>query len=165
MTHARHRSPPTISVELERYEADTLVGLARFYERSMGPARHVVRLTAGPAFRAKYRFMADESRILEEFALSVVTDMEASGEDRETVAMTIPTLVAFWGRVIASLASRRSRRKLSAAEASHREALGAKLAAAASRVANRDRPAVSQAISTRPPAEAEAMRAALQPPS
>lgn len=156
MTEARRKGrDTTISVKLTRDEIDDLVQLARYYERSMGPMRHVVRLTSSGVIRRRFQFVAEESRWLAAFAESV-RDEEAANAGE--VTFTPRSLVAFWGRALSSLNSKRSRRRLSPAALERREALAEKLRRAVERLWLQQRNIAENEIATRRASEAEWMR-------
>lgn len=135
-----------------------LVGVAHHYERSMGPMRFVVPVLAGREVKAKYRFVAEESRWLERFAVTTRDELAAVQGREAAVRFTPLALVAYWGRLLASLDSRRTRRKLSPVEVEARRTLAARLEAAARRLHLADPAALESALSTRRPVEAQWMR-------
>jgi len=151
-------SQPETAIELTLEDVRTLASLAHFYERSLGPMRYLVRLTARRAIKAKYSFVVEESAWLERFASAMVGDLMAGGEGRGCARLTPRTLIAFWGRLLASLHSPRSRRRLSRQEIEAREALASKFQSGAQRLYGSHPRVVEQEISTRRPIEAQWMR-------
>lgn len=156
------RSPSTVSVTLTAEEIEDLAQLAAYYQRSMGFMRHVVRLTSPGPIRQRFDFVAEESRWLGAFVESV-RDQGADGT-RE-VAFTPRSLVAFWGRALSSLNSKRSRRRLSAAQLAAREVLAGKLGRATEKLWLRDPGIVAGEIATRRAPEAGWMREQLEGPN
>lgn len=124
--------------------------------------RYVVWLTASSEVRSKYRFVSEESRWLKRFAQAVREDMDAAPQDSITVSLTPRSLVAFWGRLLASLNSRRSRRRLSDEEVRRREELAAKLEEAARSFATLHPAMLEEEMGTRRPAEGAWMRSKLR---
>jgi hypothetical protein len=117
----------TIALRCSLQEAEDLLELARFYEKSMGASRFFVRLVSGSETRARFKFVAQESDILHAFMQATLADMRAAGEPTHDVVFTLRALVAFWGRAISSLESQRSRRKLSPKKLEARRALELRL--------------------------------------
>ncbi len=153
---------PPIIVLLSAQEVRTLVRIADYYFRSMGPFRHVVRLTARSELRQRYSFMAEESLWLRRFAEATEREMQSKDAHEWRTPFTLRSLLAFWGRLLASLNSRRSRRKLTEGEIAQREALAAKLRDAAAEVA-RSRPTLfATELETRRAVESDWMRRQLQ---
>ena len=124
----------------------------------MGPARYMVRFTSNAQVRSKFRFVADESAVLQAFAEATRDEMAAEGSTTRDVTMTARTLVAFWGRVLSSLNNRRSRRKLSADGIGEREQLADKLGAAARIVSRQKGVDIERELQTRRTDEAAWMR-------
>ena len=150
------------TVNLTTDEVDTLVLIADYYQKAMGPMRHIVRLTVTGDVRAKYRFISEESKWLKRFAEGQRKDMEEARTMRSEVALTSRALVAFWGRLLTSLNSRRSRRRLSPEELRRREELAAKLEEAARSLERRHPGALQKELLTRRELEAEWIRARLR---
>jgi hypothetical protein len=100
-------------IEFTRDEVADLVALARHYERTMGVSRHFVRFASGTEMRNRFQFVAEESKVLEQFASAMLTAMDESGDVNREIQITPRALIAFWGRALSSLDSSRSRRKLS----------------------------------------------------
>jgi hypothetical protein len=155
-------SQPSVRVQLTLEEVALLRDLAHFYERSMGPFRSAVRLTSRAAIRNRFRFVAQESSILWQFAEATHREMTELQQDARQVELTPRTLVAFWGRVLASLNTRRSRRRLSEAAVAEREVLANKLAEAAEQLARTELPLLQQELATRRQVEADWMEERLQ---
>lgn len=151
-------------IHLTGAEVETLVRLANYYEKSMGPMRHLVRLVAPAEVKTKYRFVAEESKWLRRFAETTREDMQRAGQTSADVTLTPRALVAFWGRVLASLHSRRSRRRLSAEQVQEREELAAKLQNAARTLSKRNAALLEQELQTRRPIEAGWMREQVRTP-
>lgn len=123
-------SPRPISLELELSidEVETLTRVADFYPRNLGSFRFVVAATSRE-MRSKLQFMTDESKVLRSFAETMHERMASGGQERAVIGFTLRALVAFWGRLLASLNSPRSRRKLRPEEIARREALSARIQA------------------------------------
>ena len=68
----------TIDVGISPEEAHAMVELAMYYHRSMGFTRHLVGMTAGAVMRSKYRFIAQESTVLKEFAQATAAQLAVS---------------------------------------------------------------------------------------
>jgi hypothetical protein len=155
------RSPSTVRIFLSAKEIEDLVELAQYYQRSMGFMRHVVRITSPRPIRHRFDFVAEESRLLRAFAESVRSG-DGAGRD---VEFTARSLVAFWGRALSSLHSKRSRRRLSAERLAVREALADKLRRATEKLWLKDAAGVSGEMATRRAPEVSWMREELEGPS
>jgi len=152
----RNKREASVTLQLSAGDIDQLVGVAHFYERNMGVMRHLIRLTASREVRRKLRFIQEESWWLEHLAIDLRDEMGGATLDAE---FKLPAFVAFWGRILASLNTKRARRKLKGDALPKREALAAKFAAAAREV----RPAeLDRAFRTRRPSEVEWMRDAMR---
>jgi hypothetical protein len=152
-----------IAVEITLADLDTLISISHYYEKSFGRFRHVVRLTSGREMRARYRFMYEESGWLDKFARSTRERAETQLDELVAVSFTPVALVAFWGRLLASLNSRHSRRKISAEEIQARGELARKLGSAATAMLS---PAeLEELLATRRPIEASWMRTELGLPA
>ncbi len=158
----RRNTPPTVAITLTAAEVQTLTAVADYYARSMGPMRHIVRLTTSREMRRRFGFVAEESMWLSRFAQAVQSDMVSAGADAWQADFTPRTLVAFWGRLLSSLASSRSRRKLSASEIARRETLGATLRTAVLELSKQQPELVRAEVQTRRTVEQEWMREQLQ---
>jgi nitroreductase len=155
------RTEPSLTLTLTLDEVETLLQVARHYEQVMGLMRHVVAFTAPPRTRQKYRFIVLESEALFCFAQETLQRMQAAHTTETTVVLTARMIVAFWGRLLANLRTRRSRRRLKPVEVARREALAMKLETAARALWERDRESLRYEIATRRPIEAGWMLAAL----
>jgi hypothetical protein len=144
-------------VPLTEDDVQTLIEVADFYHQSMGPMRHVVRMTTLPATRSRFRFVSEESKWLRLFTRATLDQMRATGESEHHVSVTPRSLVALWGRLLASLNSRRSRRRMSDEEALHREALARKFREAAVKLASSDPNLLRAELETRRPVERQWM--------
>jgi hypothetical protein len=157
-----NRSAKTVRVELAAEDVRTLLELAGYYEKSMGPMRFIVRFTTAPEMRRRFDFLAEESKWLRLFVEDGQEKHFSHGEQRGHLDFTPTALVAFWGRLLASLNSRRSRRRLSDSEARHRETLAATLGEVAQRLAEDDPQTLKAALATRRSVEQEWMRERLE---
>lgn len=158
-------APSTIELRMTPAEVQLLKRIAPYYQKSMGPLRVVVRLASPRDVRTKYRFITEESNWLRTFAEAVLEDMEGEEAEEFVVRLTPRALVAFWGRLLSSLNSRRSRRRLSAAELAARSALSEKLEATAREAWAKSQEVIELEIATRKRSEAEWMRQKLDPAS
>lgn len=150
------------TLDLSLADIETLAQLANYYQKSMGVMRHMVRLTTAPNVRRRFRFVAQESAVLEQFISAVRHEQFAPGIPRASVAFTPAALVAFWGRLLSSLHSKRSRRKLSEAEIAHREQLAASFESTVRRLQQRSPELVEKHLLTRRVDEQSWMRSRLQ---
>jgi hypothetical protein len=142
------RAGAVVPVGLTLGEVEDLVRLARQYEKSMGVSRYFVRFASGPEMRARFRFVAQESEVLEAFARAQLEN--ARGTDSEYTVEFLPrALVAFWGRTLSSLGSERSRRKMNRERLAVRKSVDAKLEAAVRDLYTRDREFARSEIATR----------------
>jgi hypothetical protein len=155
------RPAALVPLDLAIDEAELLIRIADYYLQSMGPSRWLVQITAGPETRSRFRFVADESVLLKELGTSVRQELLDSGESHATVSLTARSAVAFWGRILASLRSPRSRRKLSSEEVMAREALSGKLGSALLSLARTRRDLLEEELATRRATEAAWMRSEL----
>lgn len=155
----------TLRIRLTVPEIKTLVLTARYYERSMGIFRHAVMLTAPGEIKSKYRYVREESSWLQQFADAELNRAEASAAPESDVAFTPLAAIAFWGRLLSSLDSARSRRKLTREEASRRHHLADKLASETARLYGRKPRLVQDLVGTRRQREAGWMWAYLNPTS
>lgn len=148
-----------VGLDLTPGEIDQLLALAHFYEKNMGRMRHIIRLTASREVRSKLHFIQEESLWLERLA----ADLSDEAPERESrVHLKLRAFVAFWGRVLASLNTRRSRRKLKGDTLVEREELAAKFGVAARRLQLTDGAALEREMQTRRPREVGWMRDVLQ---
>jgi len=118
---------PSPTLGMTAPEIDLLITLANYYEKAMGPTRHLVRLTAPKEVKLKYRFLKEESEWLRLFAESARDRLRDSGADEIPVAFTVRAIVAFWGRILSNLNSARSRRRLARDAVQARERMAARL--------------------------------------
>lgn len=146
------------TVELSSREVQLLARVATHYQRAMGPMRLLVRLTASAEIKSKYRFVVEESKWLKQFAQATHEQMSADGVTSAPVSFTPAALIAFWGRLLTQLNSRRSRRRMSQQQVGEQEVLAAKLQAAAADLCKVSPDAVARVLDTRRPTEAEWMR-------
>lgn len=130
-------------------EKETLRNLADYHLRAMGPMRHLVRLTSRREVRQRLGYLTQESMYLRLFMEGELQKEAGEGP----VMFTIPALVAFWGRVLSSLNTRRSRRKLKPSEVERREELSRRFAAVARQLSPHERASFDQELDTRRPRE------------
>jgi hypothetical protein len=150
---------PTVGIRLNDDELADLIDMATYYERSMGIMRHVVRVTSSREMRQRFRFIAEESRWLETFARAAHDERSEDGE----IVFTARALVAFWGRALSSLQSKRSRRRMSPLKLEQRELLAEKLARSAEKLWLRNPELMAQEVAGRREPEAEWMWQRLDP--
>ena len=122
------RSPVVIQLDLDLTELDALQAVAHHYESVMGVARHLVVATAPSGIKRRYRYIVQESLGLEQ-KVSEWRDALAIGHS-DAVEVSIVDAVAFWGRLLSSLNTKRSRRRLSRPMISTHEALAEKIGTA-----------------------------------
>jgi hypothetical protein len=166
MTRSRRSSShqtATIKIHLSGSDLDLLVRLADFHLKSMGSMRHLVRLTGSSEIRTRFRFVQEESKWLRKFSEAEQAKLADSGNSSIDVGFTPRTLIACWGRVLASLNKPRSRRKLSSRDVEVREALAEKLRQGALVLRQRSQKVLNDELDTRKPEEAAWMRASLEP--
>jgi hypothetical protein len=155
---ARERAAPReVVIPFSLAELRTLDRLAHYYQRSMGPMRHIVRFTAAAEVRAKYRFIAEESRWLQKFIESAVAESD-TGEGEIPIEFASRAVIAFWGRVLSNLHSKRARRRMKAEDVAMREVLAEKLSAAARELEVRWPGSLESDLATRRRDEASWMR-------
>jgi hypothetical protein len=141
---------------------DDLVRLAHYYEKSMGLGRFFVRLASGPEMKARFRFVQEESDVLEQFASAIVASMQANGQAEIDAEITVRALIAFWGRALSSLNSSRSRRRLSPEKVRIRTALEARLHEKAADLRHVSPDLLTSEIATRRSSEVQWMRERLE---
>ncbi len=141
-----------IGIVLSTAELYTLDELAHYYHKSMGPMRYIVRFTAAAEVRAKYRFIAQESLWLDRFIKAVLEEPVADGEER-CVEFAPPALVAYWGRVLSSLHSKRARRRMKPHDLATRERLSQKFLEAARTLERHQPGSLEIELRTRRPTE------------
>ena len=115
---AESKSPDRISIQLSTAEIETLSSVVHHYERVMGVARHLVAATAPPRIRRRYRYIVQESARLDDLAADWRQDAGDSRAD-----MSLDTAVAFWGRLLSNIRTKRSRRKTTKEMLGRQEAL------------------------------------------
>jgi len=130
----------------------------------MGRIRYLVVWTSGRSVRKKYRFIVQESTRLESVAAGVLDELEGLG-GRGRVSLKVSDSVAFWGRVLSSLRTRRSRRKLSTEEIGRREALSEQFQTVLAPLQRSGNVVLVEALRTRRPKEVEWMTELLSPAS
>jgi hypothetical protein len=157
-----NRQPPTVRLSLTRDELEDLVRLARQYEKSMGFSRFFVRFASGPEMRARFRFVAEESDVLEAFARAQLQAASNADTDVHEVDLLPRALIAFWGRALSSLRSERSRRRLGREALATRQGLEAMLRAAFVELRSRDATLAQSEIETRREREVVWIREALE---
>jgi len=160
MPNTTDSPPATTVVHLSQRDMDSLVRVADIY-MSIRPIRSLIRFTAPLAMRARIRYVADESKFLKRLARDTRASMRASREDERDVPLTIPALVGFWGRLLASLRTPRLRRRLSRSEYEVRDALHPRFQIALADLLPRCRRQIEDQLATRRPVEEIWMREAL----
>lgn len=111
--------------------------------------------------RAKARFVQEEAYWLRRFAEAQQDRMESQGAAESDVDFTPRTLVAFYGRTLASLNVPRTRRRMSPDKIAVREELAEKLRAALAKLCSTDQTVVEADVRTRRLREREWITAAL----
>jgi hypothetical protein len=160
----KDQGPPPIHLTISVDEARSLLNVSDVHQRSMGPMRHVVRFTSSREVRGRFAFLDEESKVLRAFAQSMVTQARERESGSARIRFTPRSLIAFWGRLLSSTQSPRSRRHLSAEELERRQALATKLEEAARALGRRDSSVLEEEIAGRRPAEQAWMRERLSPP-
>ncbi|HEV3312675.1 MAG TPA: hypothetical protein VG815_19350 [Chloroflexota bacterium] len=136
-------------MSLTRADLLAMLELAHHYETVVGVTRHLVVATSPRAIRRKYRFIVIESLALEAEAADQLAKLDESGHDEITLELSVHDVVAFWGRVLSNLRTKRSLRKLSSRQVAVREELEGKLATAMREFWARDEVESRRAINTR----------------
>lgn len=154
-------TPREVRITVSVDELRTLALVADYYKRSMGPLRHVVRLTASAEVRGKYRFISEESLWLKRFIESVLPVDGGDSTAQIEVDFASRAVIAFWGRVLSSLHSKRARRRMKPVDLALREGLNQKLRDAARRLQAQDAGCLDADLLTRRPAEVGWMHAEL----
>jgi hypothetical protein len=154
---------PSARVRISQRDVDSLVRVADLY-MTLRPLRFLMRLTAPPSIRARIRYVSDESRWLKRLAREIRASMRASGEEDRDEPFTIPALVGYWGRLLASVNTPRTRRRLSRKELEVRQSLIARFQEALSSLLDRNRRQIEDQLQTRRPAEEIWMRDRLDLP-
>jgi hypothetical protein len=155
------RGDVSITLELSDDDLARLARLAPYYEKALGPMRHVVMLTARGDIRKRYTFIREERHWLETVVSELQQERVSGTGNTGSVRLPSRTVIAFWGRAIACLTTRRSRRKLDSDEIAAMERLESTLRMAAQRLLAQDAAAVERDLSTRRASEIKLMRAAL----
>jgi hypothetical protein len=147
---ARLRRPiETVSVSLSLDEVATLVLLASYYGRTLGSVRRMIQLVSPGEMRAKARFVQEETYWLRRFAEAQRDRMSSLEAGESTVEFTPRSLVAFYGRTLASLNVPRRRRRLSPAKIEAREALAEKFRTALEALRSSDGSVLEEELQTR----------------
>ena len=136
-------------MSLSGVEVRVLEKIAHFHEKSMGPTRWFVRLTAPAEVKEKYRFIVQEGKWLERFAASTRETFLDSESDEVLAEFTPRALVAFWGRLLAGLNSPRARRKLNQHDIVVYEHMAQRFGAVVSDERTRRRQVIDDEIGTR----------------
>lgn len=123
----------------------------------MGFVRHIVVATSPARIKRRYRYIVRESKALEETARSLSRNISLESAEKVRIDLKLNDAVAFWGRVLSNLRTRRSRRKLSDAQVDVREHLEYVIATAIAAEWVNNEEAVREAIATRRQREAEWM--------
>jgi len=151
-------------MELNEQELVVLGRVTHYYERSMGVTRHLVRLTARGDVKDKFRFIVDESLWLERAVEQARGTISQSDSSTVTVTFTPRAIVALWGRLLSSVNTPRSRRKLRREDVRAREMLSEKLGLSLRALEDLDPALVRAEVATRRTREVEWMRAFLMAP-
>ena len=117
-----------ISLSLSARDVDAAAGVAHHYEKVMGAARFFVVATSPPRIRRRYRHIVQESDELEQLADTWLSRLRDSGADEIVAELTIQDLIALWGRLLSSLRTKRSRRRLSKEDVASQQSLSDRLA-------------------------------------
>lgn len=136
--------------------------LAHHYEKVLGATRHVVVWTTPSRIRRRYHFIVQESNRLEQVADKWLRQIDTTRETAVGVQLSLEETIAFWGRTLASLRTRRSRRRLSAEAVAIRETLSQKFLRGVSSVWRQRPTEVHRLLETRRPVEARWMLDALE---
>ncbi len=147
---------PAIEIDLTEDEARSLAEISHHYEQLWGRARHIVVWTTSRKVRRRYRFIVQESNDLELQAQSLVV----GHDDKGVYLSRIPIVdaVAFWGRLLSNVRTKRSRRKLPAEVVQARELLAEKFRTSIKAAEGRFHNEIDAAVATRRPMEAGWMR-------
>lgn len=113
--------------------------------------------TSPARIKRRYRYIVRESKALEETARSLSRNISLESAEKVRIDLKLNDAVAFWGRVLSNLRTRRSRRKLSDAQVDVREHLEYVIATAIAAEWVNNEEAVREAIATRRQREAEWM--------
>lgn len=148
-TGPRRRPTETIAVRLSLEEVSTLIQLSSYYGRTLGVVRRIIQLVSPGEMRVKARFVQEEAYWLRRFAEAQRDRMESESIVEGEVDFTPRALVAFYGRILASLNVPRTRRRMSAEKIAAREALGEKMRAALKVLCSADPARVQAEVETR----------------
>lgn len=154
---------PSVAVRLSQRDLDSLVRISDLY-MSARPFRLVVRITAPRDIRSRFQFVGTESKWLKRLAKETRAGMRARQLDERDVPLTIPALVGYWGRLLASLNTPRHRRRLSRTEHEVRHAMLSRFQDALSSLLKHHRSAVEEQLASRRPVEEIWMRDRLRLP-
>lgn len=146
---SRRRPPRTVPVLLSLDEVDTLVRLSRYYGRTLGFVRRVIQMISPGEMRAKAKFVHEESYWLRRFVEASRDRMQDRGDTESLVEFTPRSLIAFYGRTLATLNVPRTRRRLSPGQVTQREVLAEKLRSALVTLYAADRHLVEGELQTR----------------
>ena len=154
----RHQTPErkdtrTVPVVLSLDDVVMLVGLSSYHGPVMGSMRRVIQFASRGEMRAKARFIQEESYWLRRFAKATRDRMVADGTTVSPVSFTPRTLVAFYGRALATLNVPRTRRRLSPSALQRWEALADTLGNALQSLYSTDPALVLTELETRRPSE------------
>jgi hypothetical protein len=147
---------PATRIEFDCRDGDVEVlrTVAHHYETVIGASRHVLIALMPPKAKRKYRYIVQES---DRLAQSV--DELAMVSVRWS--MDLDSAVAFWGRLLSNLNTKRSRRKLGESEAMLRQNLLERLQTAILSQSSSSADSVAAAIATRRAREQQWMQEAL----
>lgn len=157
MSQPSKRTQPSIAVRLSQRDLDSLVRVSDLY-MSAKPFRLIVRVTAPRQIRARFRFVGDESKWLKRLAKETRAGMREDGVEERDVLLTIPALIGYWGRLLASLNTKRHRRRLTRSEYEARQAMVPRFQQALESLLERHRAHIEEQIATRRPVEEIWMR-------
>src|SRR5579859_7215389 len=97
------RATETIAVLLSLDDVATLIRLSSYYGRTLAVVRHIIQVVSPGEMRVKARFVQEEAYWLKRFAEAQRYRMESQSVAESDVHFTARTLVAFYGRTLASL--------------------------------------------------------------
>ena len=143
------RPTETLAVRLSLEQVSTLIQLSSYYGRTLGVVRRIIQLVSPGEMRVKARFVQEEAYWLRRFAEAQRDRMESESIVEGNVDFTPRTLVAFYGRILASLNVPRTRRRMSPDKIAAREALGERLRVALTFLCSADPALVEAEVMTR----------------
>ena len=111
----------SVVIPLSREDLQSLSAVVHHYEDVTGFFRHVVVATSKQKIKRRYRYIVHESNALEALVEDLIHRMGSAQELQ--AQMPLQDLVAFWGRLLSSLKTKRTRRRISSEEAALRERL------------------------------------------